>query len=104
MVRVPSSVLRQIVTIEPWLGQTGSGGPAYGTPVTGVRARVERRRRQVRVADGVDVMSTATMFVRPDVQVAEQARVTHDGRLYTVLEVLDGQALTQRSHREVLLS
>lgn len=101
--RVPSSLLRQRITIEPYQGETGSTGPAYG-PGRVVRARVEGARRTIRKPGGVDVVTSAVAYVRPDVPVEAQARVTCEGRTYTVVDVVDGQGLARPSHRELMLS
>lgn len=102
--RVPSSLLRQRLTIEDYTGETGSGGPAYGPPRM-LLARVEGTRKTVRTAAGVDVITSAVAYVRPGAVVAAQARATCEGRTYTVVDVIDGEALTGRaSHRELMLS
>lgn len=100
--RVPSSLLPHQVTIEAFQGTSGGAGPVYGAPVA-VRARVEGRRRAVRTGAGIDVISSATAIVRPDVAVAVEARLTHRGRVYEVLDVAEGEGLRGPAYRELIL-
>lgn len=100
--RVPSSLLRETITIEAFLG-AAAYGPKYG-PATSVKARVEGRRRAVRTADGTDVIASATAIVRPEVEVTPESRVVHDGRTYEVLDVLVGEGLTRPAYRELILA
>lgn len=107
--RVPTVLLRRTVTITPRLG-SNAYGPEFGTPVAGVRARVEGRRRVVRGPDGQDRTSTATATIRPDVTVATPARppapedrVTVDGVDFEVLEVVALEGLARTAGYDLIL-
>lgn len=103
--QVPTSLLPDRITIEPYLG-SGAYGPSYGDPVT-LRARVEGRRRAVRTSGGVDVIGQATATVRPTpaamAAAAVESKVTHGDRTYEVLDVVRGEGLTRLSHLELIL-
>lgn len=110
MARIPSSLLRQRAVIDPYEGETGDCEPTYGEPVADVKTRVEGRRRRVVRANGVEVVTVAAAFIRPEVRVGGPARVpapedrfTCDDRSYEIVEVLDGQGLSHPTHRELLL-
>jgi hypothetical protein len=107
--KLPSSLLRQTIAVEPYLGNTASG-PRYGTAVN-IKARVERRRQVVgspvgnagRSGNQV-VVASAVAFVRPDVEIATQSRVTWDGDTFDVIDVRNGQGLTRPTHLELVLA
>lgn len=115
--KVPSSLLRQTITIQPFLG-TGAYGPRWGDEVT-VKARVEGKRRTVRRPDGTDVISTASATIRPDLYVDQspgaftdtlgtpvplESKATWEGRDYTVVDVIVGQGLTRAAYWELMLA
>ncbi len=101
--RVPSSLLRQQVTVERYLGESGTGGPVFGPPVT-VRARVEPSGKVYRLPDGTEQVAAAVAWVRPDVEVAAEDRVTCAGQPYEVAKVADQVGLSRTSHRELVLA
>lgn len=107
--RVPTSLLRQRITVEPFQGTNGVGAPIYGPVVSNVPARIEGKRRAVRKADGTDVISTASITVRPTLDIPADSRITAPHPVtgvtetFEVLEVLTGQGLTRPSHFEVLV-
>lgn len=101
-VLLPTSLLRETMVVEPYEGASAYG-PVYGTAAT-VRCRFEGKRRTVRRADGTDVISSGTAFVRPGDQPALQSKVTVGGRVYEVLDVLPGEGLTRPAFYEVLVS
>lgn len=103
---VPTSLLRQQVTIEPYQGNTATG-PTWGPPVT-VRCRFEGKRRTIRRANagtdaGSDVISTGSVTIRPDLDVPTESRATVDGHAYEVLDVIVGEGLTQPAYLELLV-
>lgn len=106
--RVPTSLLRQRVTIEPYQGD-GAYGPVYGPAQTNVPARVEGKRRAIRRPDGTDVISTASVTVRPivDVPIKSQITAPHPvtgaDETFEVLEVLTGAGLSGPAFFEVLV-
>ena len=100
--KVPTSLLRETITVEAFLG-TGAYGPSYGAAQS-LRARVEGKRRVVRKADGTDLISSATATIRPDVTVATESRVTHGANVYEVVDVIVGEGLTRPAYLELVLS
>jgi hypothetical protein len=102
MVKLPTSLLRQTITVEPYLGSSATG-PRFGAPVA-IRARVEGRRQVVKSADGHDIVSSAAAIIRPEHAIAAQSRVTYDGRKYDVVDVRPGQGLTRPTHFELVLA
>lgn len=105
---IPSSLLRQRITVEPYLGDSGYG-PRYGDPVPNQPARVEGKRRSIRRPNGTEVISTASITVRPTVDIPVLSRVTAPHPVtgaadtFEVLEVLVGQGLTRPAYLEVLV-
>lgn len=102
--RVPSSLLRQHITISPYLGDS-SYGPRWGTPVT-VRARVQGKRQVIRRPDGTEVTVTASATIRPGVPVDLPARskVTWEGRTYEVVGDVIGHGLSDPAYVELMLA
>lgn len=106
--RVPRSLLRQRIVVEDYVGE-GAHGPLFD-PGRTVRARVEGARRTVRRVQGgsdvgTDIITSAVAYVRPEVTPPPNlSRVTHAGRSYTVVDVIDGEGQARPSHRELLLS
>lgn len=99
---IPTALLAARVTIEGYLGD-GGYGPTWAAPTVDVPARVEGRRRITRDETGREVISAATVYLRPDVTVAVDDRITIDSRTYMVAEVVDAADLHGVSHREVIL-
>lgn len=99
--KVPSSLLRERITVEPYLGSTAYG-PKWGTPVQ-VKARVEGKRRAIKTTDGVDVISTASATIGAEHTFRPESKVTHGDRAFQVLDVLDGEGLTGPAYRELML-
>lgn len=111
MTAIPSSLLRQRATIEPYLGETGEQGGTYGDPIS-VKTRVEAKSRRVIRSNGVEVVATGLAFIRPDVAPTlpdgprapdAEDRFICDGKPYEVIEVATAQGLTRPTHRELLL-
>ena len=102
---VPSSLLRQQATIEPYEGNTGRG-PTWGPAVT-VRCRFEGKRRAIRRVNagdsGSDVISSGSVTIRPGLDVPTESRVTIAARSYEVLDVIVGQGLTRPAYIELLV-
>jgi len=103
--RVPSSLLRQQATIEPYQGNTGRG-PTWGEPVE-VRCRFEGKRRVIRRINagdsGSDVISSGSVTIRPTIEVPTESRVTIGTRTYEVLDVIVGEGLTRPAWLELLV-
>lgn len=101
--RLPGVIQREQVTVEPYEG-SGAYGDVYGTPQP-LRCRRDDTRRLVRDVDGHEVVSEATLWCAPDVQVGPEDRVTMpDGRITRVLSVKTHPGLGQPSQREVVLA
>ncbi|WP_354380658.1 hypothetical protein [Streptomyces sp. PvR034] len=84
MTRVPPSLLRHRVRIEPYLGD-GAYGPVYG-PAAEHPALVSNTVRMIRAADGRTVTSTAQIIAVPGLDCPPGSRVTlPDGRITTAL-------------------
>ncbi len=81
--KIPGFLLRETLSIEPYLGATGAGN-SYG-PAVSVPARVEPKRQVLRAADGGEIVSTAVAWTKPDVDAPELSRVTWRGQTLTVL-------------------
>lgn len=85
--RVPGWLLRHLVTIEPYLGDSAYG-PHYGEPVECVRALVAEAVRMVRDTEGREVASTAQVITAPHVLCPVGSRLTlPDGRTTVALNV-----------------
>ncbi len=110
---MPSSLLRQQITVEPYLGDSATG-PRYG-PAVALRARVEGKRRVVGAVSagpdvGSDVISTASATIRPpDFDIPAQSKVTAPSPVtgapqeYEVLQEIVGQGLSRAADIELLL-
>lgn len=100
---IPTAVLRERVTIEPYLGD-GAYGPLFGAPLEAVPARIVGKRRAVRTSAGVDVIASATATIRPTLDVPAQSRITRaDDSTWVVLDVADAEELASRHHRDLIL-
>lgn len=81
----------QTVTIEPRLGQTGSGAPAFGPPVA-VEAVVDQTRRRVRDAQGAEVVSQTTFACATGTSCPDGSRITlPDGQITYSITVSAGR-------------
>ncbi|MER5413912.1 hypothetical protein [Streptomyces virginiae] len=88
MRRVPPSLLRHRVRIEPYLGD-GAYGPAYGAAAEHP-ALVSTTVRMVRSADGRAVTSTAQIIAAPGLDCPPGSRVTLPGGRVTTVIVSTG--------------
>ncbi|MFC9294382.1 hypothetical protein ACFTWH_00285 [Streptomyces sp. NPDC057011] len=87
--RVPPSLLRHRVGVEPYLGD-GAYGPTYG-PLVGHPALVGEAVRMVRTPDGRTVTSSAQIIAAPGLDCPPGSRVTLPGGRITT-------AITTASH------
>lgn len=89
---IPGYMLTTEIAVEPYAGDTGAGGPAYGASVT-VRAHVEPRRileRAGREGTGSRAAVVAMFaLVPPGTVIPVESRVTYLGRVYRVSEVVE---------------
>ncbi|MFE7262254.1 hypothetical protein ACFU9B_09325 [Streptomyces sp. NPDC057592] len=82
--RVPPSLLRHRIGVEPYLGD-GAYGPLYG-PLVEHPALVGQTTRVVRAADGREVVSSAQVIAAPDMDCPAGSRVTlPGGRITTAI-------------------
>lgn len=98
---IPQLLLRHEVTVEPYEGD-GAYGPVYGDPVT-IPAFVDAQTTMVRDADGVEVVSSTTVYAVdvPDLPIG--SRITYAGRELTALAVKrrDGGGLPTPDHVQI---
>lgn len=64
---IPKRLLPQQVTYRPFLG-AGPEGDVYGDPVT-APARVEHKNKLIRDRERQEVVSAATVYMRPDLAI-----------------------------------
>lgn len=105
MAQLPQFLLRHVVTIEPKTGD-GPFGPVLG-PATTVRVFLDQGRRMVRRADGVQVVSEASIYAPLATVCPPGSRVTlPDGRTADVIVAKrrDGGGLATPDHLEVSLT
>ncbi|WP_435611777.1 hypothetical protein [Streptomyces sp. bgisy159] len=82
--RVPPSLLRHRIGVEPYLGD-GAYRPTYGPPAEH-SALVGEAVRMVRAPDGREVTSTAQIIAAPDLDCPPGSRVTLPrGRITTAI-------------------
>ncbi|TYB50238.1 hypothetical protein FXF51_56780 [Nonomuraea sp. PA05] len=98
---LPPFLLRHTVIVEPFEGN-GPIGPEYGEQ-TVVRCFVEEKRRLVRDAAGVEVVSETTIYAPLDTVCPAESRVTVNGRATVVIVSArrDGGGLPTPDHLEV---
>lgn len=101
---IPAWLLVHTITIEPYLGEGGSG-PVYGAAVE-VRCFREDGRKMVRNQVGEQVVSETTCFCLPGTAAPEKSRVQVNGRTAFVLASKDrgGGGLGTPDHVEVNLT
>ncbi|MFG2773753.1 hypothetical protein [Streptomyces sp. NPDC048350] len=87
--RVPPSLLRHRIGVEPYLGD-GAYGPTYG-PLVEHPALVGEAVRMVRAPDGREVTSSAQIIAAPGLDFPPGSRVTLPGGRITT-------AITTASH------
>jgi len=91
---IPSALLRQMVSIEPYLGETASG-PDFGDAVT-VAGRLRPSRRWVSTTPGSDaLLSDATLELRPQTAIGVGDRITCEGEIYRVMAVAEHRGLSR---------
>ena len=85
--RPSPSLFRDTVSVETYTGES-SYGPIYGAAVS-VFGKVSTFRQLVRNAAGEEVVSEATVYVRPAdaSSFTPESRITIDGRASVVLSV-----------------
>lgn len=99
---IPSALLRQTATVEPFVGEGGSG-PLFGEPVT-YPVRVQAKRSLTYAPTGEVSVSDAVMDMRPGAAVGDGDRVTVGGVVYTVMSASEVMGLTRPESIAVTLS
>lgn len=102
---IPRRFLQHSITIEPYLGTSGTG-PVYGPAVTEVRCLLDEQTRLVRTPAGDQVTSTSTAYCLPGTTAPPLSRVTlPDGRTTKVIQAKrrDGGRLGTPDHVELQL-
>ncbi|MFE3449627.1 hypothetical protein ACFXJ8_11895 [Nonomuraea sp. NPDC059194] len=103
MGNLPAWLLRHTVIVEPFEGE-GPFGPEFGDQVT-ERAFIDEKRRLVRDAEGVEVVSETTVYMRLAATCPAGSRMIVNGRLTYVITASrrDGGGLPTPDHLEVAL-
>lgn len=99
---IPTAALPHRVTVARYLGNSAYG-PTWGAPVR-MRARVTGKRRAVKTSNGVNVIADATCVLRPCKEIPAESTLTHHGRIYTVLGVMDNPGLVRDHNTELILT
>lgn len=103
MTPVPRSALRRRVSTRPLTGSSAYG-PVWGATRHGVRCRLEGRRRRVLRPGGVEVISSASIVVRPGDEVPVGSQVIDGARTYEVIEVIVAEGLSRPAYYELVLT
>jgi hypothetical protein len=100
---IPAWLLRHQVIVEPF-ESNGPFGPEYGEQVV-ERAFIDEKRKLVRDAEGAEVISETTVYMRIDATCPAESRVTVNGRTTIVITASrrDGGGLPTPDHLEVAL-
>lgn len=102
MVRIPTFLLRDRITISNYLG-SGARGDVWGTPRT-VRAQVEPTNRLVIDTAGQQARAEANAYIRPeDGPVPVESKVVWGGKTFRVLAAGAIPDEVRPSHRELTL-
>lgn len=104
MAAIPGRFLRHRITIEPYLGISGTG-PLYGLGVE-VRCFLDQKTRNVRTPAGDTVVSSSTAYASPGTTAPPLSRVTlPGGRQTTVIQDAprDSGGLGAPDHVEIQL-
>lgn len=85
------------VSVTPYAGE-GSSGPVYGTAVV-VPCRAEFDRKLVRNSSGDEVVSEATLYVRPSIAGVDATALFAPESRVTVNGQRDSQVISVAPHR-----
>lgn len=95
------SLFNRTITLEPRNALGKGGAETYGTAVT-YPARVERRSKIIRGKDGTDKVSTARVYVGPDVPALVTDRITlPDGTHPEIMEVRPVDGMNDVDHKVI---
>ena len=100
---LPEFLLTHTMVVEPLLGRY-SHGPQYGPAVT-YRCFLDDGTSLQLSREGVEVVSTARVYLQLSANVPLDSRVTVNGRERTVIDIKrrDGKGLGTPDHLEVIL-
>jgi hypothetical protein len=98
---IPSYLLRQDATVEPYLGTAGNGSEKYG-PAVPRKINLEHVTSLTVELKGKKERVTGKALFRPDV-LPDNSRVICDGRTYRVLSVKETRVGGRPYSLEVLL-
>ena len=101
MFNIPSFLLNQSATIEIYIGQNAYEDLFDGS--TTIKCRIEPMKQKVIDGYGNEVVSTARMFVGPDINITAQSKVYFEDLAYIVISVQKQFTISSYSHKEVLL-
>lgn len=104
MSAIPGWLLRHTITVEPYVGQSAAG-PKYGPAVT-VRCFLDDQTREVRNANGEQVVSSSSAYALLGTVAPPESRVTlPDSRKTRVIAVnsRSGGGLPTPDHVEIQL-
>ena len=90
---IPSAVLRDTLSIEPYLGE-GALGPSFGAAVS-VPAKVTSKRSSVTLPDGRKGKCALGALIRPGTEYPILSRVTAGGKTFVILEAEEITELTR---------
>ena len=79
---IPSAVLRDALSIEPYQGHSATG-PVFGAAVPAAGMLLSKRG-SIALPDGATAQTVAQVLVRPDVAVPLGSRITVAGRAMIV--------------------
>lgn len=94
--RIPAWMLRQSVTVTPYLGSSAYGD-IFGDPYT-LRCRIEPRNELVRDRDGNETVASGRLFTVPDAAISVIDTVAWEGREYDVIDVLHHAGPNGKTH------
>lgn len=92
------------ITVEAYAG-TGAYGPTFDAAVA-VTCRLEEKVQLVRSNTGEEVVSSSTVFCDSDTVIPAESRVTANGRITSVLAVVDPSTggRSRLDHKQVFLA
>ena len=94
----PDFTFRQMVTIRPLVGQTGSGKPIYGEEMT-VKCRIEPSTRKVIDSKGDEVIAGGFIMLSAGMRLEPDSIIFWEGNKYHLIK-LSPQYTFVESHVE----
>lgn len=100
---IPEFLLTHTLQVEPLLGRY-SHGPQYGPPVTHRCFLDDGTTLQLNL-EGVEVVSSARVYLQLTAEIPLDSRVTVNGQLRTVIDIKrrDSKGLGAPDHLELIL-